>query len=148
MNPELIAYLLTWAVFYTDYPAPDVQPVIEYKPHSYFVREMCDFVDNLEKPCNVRAMYNDDIDGVLFLDEGFEGQQNAYVKGIVVHEMVHYLQDLSGDWKNIRKWQRDIRCQEKAYRQREAYMVQDKYMFDVHGTRRSSPRFYSPCGKF
>ncbi len=108
MSPELIAYLLTWAVFYTGYPAPDVQPVIEYAPHSYFVREMCDFIDTLEEPCKVRAMYNDNIQGVLFLDEVFEGQQNAYIKGIVVHEMVHYLQDLTGDWKEINKWQRDI----------------------------------------
>lgn len=145
MSPDLIAYLLTWAVFYTGYPAPDVQPVIEYKPHSYFVREMCGFIDTLAKPCKVRAMYNDDIDGVLFLDERFEDQQDAYVKGIVVHEMVHYLQDLTGDWKNMRKWQRDIRCQENKYRQREAYMVQDKYMIDVHNTRRLFPRYYSRC---
>ncbi len=145
MSPELIAYLLTWAVFYSGYPAPDVQPVIEYKPHSYFVREMCHFIDNLEKPCKVRAMYNDDIDGVIFLDERFEGRQDALVKGIIVHEMVHYLQDLTGDWKNWRKWQKDIRCQEKLYRQREAYMIQDKYMLEVHSARRIGSRYYPSC---
>ena len=148
MNPELIAYLLTWAVFYTGYPAPDVQPVIEYVPHSYFVRKMCNFVDTPLKPCRIRAMYNDDVDRVIFLDERFKDQQIAHVKGIIVHEMVHYLQDLTGDWKNMRKWQRDIRCQEKAYRQREAYMVQDKYMLDVHGVRLLFRRKYSPCGEF
>lgn len=145
MSPELIAYLLTWAVFYSGYPAPDVQPTIEYRPHSYFVSRMCDFVDTPLKPCKVRAMYNDDIDGVILLDEEYEGQQNAFVKGIIVHEMVHYLQDLAGNWKNMRKWQKDIRCQENAYRQREAYMVQDRYMLDVHSARPLFPRNYTRC---
>lgn len=148
MSPELIAYLLTWAVFYTGYPAPEVQPVIAYVPHSYFVPRMCGGVDTIKTPCTVRAMYDDHIDGVLFLDEMFQGKTEAYVKGIVVHEMVHYLQDLIGDWKDINKWQPAIRCQEKAFRQREAYMAQDKYMLDVHGVRRSLPRTYSECGEY
>ncbi len=75
MSPELIAYLLTWAVFYTGYPAPESQPVVEYVPHSHFVREICNYVDTIETPCTVRAMYDDNIQGVLFLDEVFEGQQ-------------------------------------------------------------------------
>ena len=148
MTPELIAYLLTWAVFYTGYPAPEVQPVIAYVPHSHFVREMCGFVDTPENPCTIRAMYDDDIDGVLFLDEKYIGKTDAEVKSIVVHEMVHYLQDLIGDWKDINKWQPALRCQEKAFRQREAYMAQDKYMLDVHGVRRLLPRSHAECGAY
>jgi len=148
MSPELIAYLLTWAVFYTGYPAPDVQPVIEYVPHQFLVQEMCRGVDTPEYPCKTRAMYNDNIDGVIFLNEMYIGKKDAAVKSIVVHEMVHYLQDLTGDWKDINEWQYAIRCQERAYRQREAYMAQDKYMLDVHGKRRLMPRKHAPCGEY
>lgn len=149
MSLELIAYLLTWAVFYTGYPSPDMPPTIEYVPHSHFVREMCNFVDTIEDPCNIRAMYNDDIDGVIFLDEILQRKIDAHIiKSIVVHEMVHYLQDLTGAWKDINKWQIDIQCQEKAFRQREAYIAQDKYMLDVHGVRRLYPRVHARCGEY
>lgn len=148
MNPELIAYLLSWAVFYTGYSMPDQLPVIEFVPRSYFVWRICDNIDTPKSPCVVRAMYDDDIDGFIFLDQVFKGKINEFAKSIIVHEMVHYLQDMSGDWKEIKKWPRDIRCQERLYRQREAYMVQDKYMLDVYGKKRLLPRHYASCGEY
>ena len=146
MNPELIAWLLSWAVFYTGYSMPDELPVVEFVPHSYFVKRTCFGIDTQKDPCNTRAMYDDNIDGVIFLDEKFENNIGGYVKTIIVHEMVHYLQDLTGDWEGIEDWQEVIRCQERAYRQREAYMVQDKFALDVYSRRRLLPRNYHPCG--
>ena len=148
VSPETIAYLLSWAVFYTGYPMPAQLPIIEFVPHSYFVRRICYNLDTPESPCIIQGMYDDNIDGVIFLDEVFKDKINGFTKSIIVHEMVHYLQDMTGDWKEIKKWQHDIRCQERRYRQREAYMAQDKYMLDVYGKKRSLPRRYSPCGNY
>ncbi len=146
MSPETIAWLLSWAVFYTGYPMPDELPVIEFVPHSFFVERICDGVDLPEFPCGVRAMYDDNIDAFIFVDEVYEDNITGFVKSIIVHEMVHYLQDLSGKWKDIETWKRDIRCQERMYRQREAYMVQDRFALDVYNRRRLLPRRYDPCG--
>lgn len=148
MSPELMAWLLSWAVFFTGYSMPDQLPVIQFVPHSFFVQHTCNNVDTPENPCSTRAMYHDKIDGVIFLDEAFKDNINGYVKSIIIHEMVHYLQDMSGDWEEIENWQREIFCQERQYRQREAYMAQDKYVLSVHNKRRLLPRRYAPCGEY
>ena len=143
----MIKQLLTWAVFYTGYTMPAELPVIEYVPHSHFVNTICYHVDTAEDPCTVRAMYDDNQDGLIFLNEKYVNEMTPYVKSIIVHEMVHYLQDMSGEWKDIEKWDQSIRCQEREYRQREAYMVQDKYSADVHNIQRLMPRRYGGCGE-
>lgn len=134
------------AVSYTGYDVPEKLPVIQYVPHLYFVQRVCHNIDTLEDPCRVRAGYNHNTDGIIYMDEKFENQVDSFIKGIVFHEIIHYLQDMSGDWEDMDKWQIDIRCQEKSYRQREAYMMQDKYMAEIHNYRRLHPRRYVPCG--
>lgn len=148
MSPELMAYLLSWAVFYTGYPIPDELPTIDFVPHSFFVETVCNYADTPKKPCKARAMYNDNIDGVIFMDEEFIDNIGGYAKSIIVHELVHYLQDMSGYWKDMPNWQREMRCQERLYREREAYMAQDKYAYDVHSSRLLLPRTYTPCGEY
>jgi len=147
MSPELIAYLLSWAVFYTGYEMPVEPPIIEYVTHQYFVDGLlCNGIDTPEKPCNVRASYTDFNTGVIDVDEKFENDAGYYIKSIIIHEMVHYLQDISGRWNNMYKLKGDLLCQERAYRQREAYMAQDKYNEDVHNIKRLLRRNYDRCG--
>lgn len=148
MSPELIAYLLSWAVLFTGYSMPDELPVVKFVPHSFFVQRICHNIDTLEFPCVVRAMYDDNIDGFIFLDKKYKDNIDEISKSMVVHEMVHYLQDMSGDWKGIENWQDDIRCQERLFREREGYMAQDQYMLDIHNKKRSLPRHYAPCGEY
>lgn len=146
MTPELIKYLLSWAVFYSGYQMPAEMPVIEYVPHSYFVETICYNVDTAAEPCAVRAMYDDNKDGIIFVDAKYIGSTTPYLRGIIVHEMVHYLQDMSGEWEGMEDWSPAIICEERSYRQREAYMVQDKYNEDIHGVKRSMQRRFGRCG--
>ncbi len=147
MSPELVAYLLSWAVFYTGYEMPEQPPAIVYVTHQYFVDSpLCKGVDTPEHPCNVRAAYNDYNSGVIEIDEKFKNDTGAYIKSIIVHEMVHYLQDKSGRWKDLYKLPDILYCQERSYRQREAYMAQDKYNEDVHNYKRLLRRNYDKCG--
>ena len=149
MSPELILYLLSWAVFYTGYPMPDEPPTIIYVPHSYFVIKMCNNYESAAEPCRVRAMYSDYDTGILWLDRAYNVENpTAGIKSIVVHEMVHYLQDLSGDYKGMDNWPQGRQCVARVRRQIEAYIVQDKYMLDVHAVRRDWPRPRSICGEF
>ena len=82
----------------------------EYVPHSFFVERICDGVDTPEYPCTVRAMYDDNIDAFIFIDEEFKDSADpGFLKSVIVHEMVHYLQDLSCEWEDIETWPRDVR---------------------------------------
>lgn len=147
MSSELILYLLSWAVFYTGYPMPDKPPEIVYVTHEYFVQTpLCKGIDTLENPCTVRAAYNDYNSGVIEMDEEFRGVVDAHTKSIIVHEMVHYLQDLSGRWDDMHELENTLLCQERSYRQREAYMAQDKYAENVHSIKRLLRRNYDDCG--
>lgn len=147
MSNELVIYLLSWAVFYTGYEMPDAPPEIVYVTHQYFVDSpLCRGIDTVEKPCNVRAAYNDYNSGVIEVDEKFKDSVDPYFKSIIVHEMVHYLQDKSGRWKDLWELPDILYCQERSYRQREAYMVQDRYNEDIHNRKRLLRRNYDKCG--
>jgi len=112
MNIELIKILLAWAVFLSQYdkaPVPDV----EEKPHSYFVKEVCG-----GKECNVYGWYNK---GTIYLDKRLNESAS---EEIAVHEIVHYLQDVSNKWD-------ESSCKDRNLREKEAYLVQTKYSIEV-----------------
>lgn len=147
MSNELIIYLLSWAVFYTGYEMPEEPPVIEFVTHEYFVNTpLCEGVDTPKDPCTVRALYNDLDPDVIKIDEVYKDEINGQVKSIIVHEMVHYLQKKSGRWDDMYQLKDELLCQERTYRQREAYMAQDKYAADVHNIKRLLRRNYDKCG--
>ena len=73
MNPELIAWLLSWAVFYTGYEMPSRPPIIVYVTHQYFVDSpTCNGIDTYKNPCSVRAAYNDLYTGIIEVDEEYK----------------------------------------------------------------------------
>lgn len=149
MTPELILYLLSWATFFSGYPMPDELPVIEFRPHSYFVMRMCNNFESAEDPCPVTAMYSDYDSGILYLDRIFNQKKiTSKIESIIVHEMIHYLQDLSGKYKDIDSWEPNVACDAKDTRQREAYYAQDAYMRTAYGLRRSRVRKHIKCGEF
>lgn len=39
--PNVMPILLSWAVFLSDYPAPDEVPTLLFKPHEFFVQRVC-----------------------------------------------------------------------------------------------------------
>lgn len=132
MSPELIAWLLSWAVFYTGYDMPQILPTVEVVDHQYFVQILCKGVDTQRHPCNVRGSYDDNETGLIRLNNKFYNGTNSTRRSVVLHEIVHYLQDLTDEWKDMESWQDPIRCQERVYREREAHIVQRQYLKDVY----------------
>ena len=109
--------LLAWAVLLTGYEAPEVLPIIEYKEHSYFVDRACGGTEW----CSMRGLY----DGQIYIDEAMKDVPAERHRALLVHEMVHYLQDLSGKWEDT--------CEDKVAREREAYAAQQAYL-TAHGS--------------
>jgi hypothetical protein len=114
-----IAVLLSWAVTLSGYPEPSEPPGLAYKPHRFFVQQACGGDD-----CEAVGWYNDQ--GVVYLDDRLRGEDSVFIRSLIVHEFVHYLQHLSGKYDSHS-------CADQIEREREAYAIQRIYVAEAHG---------------
>ncbi len=128
---QLLKILLSWAVTLSSYPSPDQPPTVEYKPESYSHEHACG-----GRPCSILAWYNNN--GAIFLDDRLQQQTDVMTRSMLVHEMVHYLQDLSGRYDNSS-------CDDHARREREAYAIQRKYGIKASGSVLYIRMIIPPC---
>lgn len=146
---DLLTVLMAWASLISGYPYPEVLPQIVYADQAHFVEKLCDGVDTKKDPCDARAYYNDEDDARIYLNTKhweINKEWTPYQTGVIVHEMVHYLQDLSGKYDGYADWNDDKLCAARKERQIEAYTTQDIYLLEVFGARRLLPRYYDECG--
>jgi hypothetical protein len=132
MDAHLLAVLLSWTVSLSSYTHPGEAPEIIFKPHSYFVDIAC---QGNEK-CDAVAWYNNQ--GTIFLDDRLKGNTDAFTRSVVVHELVHYLQDISGKYP-------EMDCNLYSEREREAYSIQRQYLNKIAGKFVSMFVNYPPC---
>ena len=132
MEAQLLAVLLSWTVSLSSYTHPGTPPEIVFKNHDFFVAEAC----GGNSRCEAVAWYNND--GTIFLDERLRGHTDAYTRSVVVHELAHYLQDLSGDYS-------EMDCNLHAKREREAYSIQRQYLNKIAGRFTAIFMTYPPC---
>jgi hypothetical protein len=115
---KVIAVLLAWTVSNSGYPTPSEPPALEYRARADFAEEVCPAE---AVHCVPRAYYRDGARTIV-LHEAYRGLEDARARGLLVHEMVHYLQDLSGGWgeKTCQNW---MRRESEAYRLQLLYLV-------------------------
>lgn len=109
--------LLTWAVHLSNYSAPAQEPQVQFEPHRFFVEKVCG-----NKECRAVGWYNDQ--GIVYIDEKYLEDDSVFVYSLIVHEMVHYLQDMSGNFDSTS-------CTDSVVREREAYYVQNEYILQA-----------------
>jgi hypothetical protein len=114
-----ISALLSWAVMLSGYAEPARPPAAEYQPHQFFVKHACG-----GQECKVIAWYNDA--DVVYFDDRLRGDDSSFVQSLMVHELVHYLQDLSGKFDSHS-------CADQIVREQEAYAIQRRYVAEAHG---------------
>ena len=147
---EVLVHLMQWAVALTGYEYPAEMPTIAYANHEHFVEILCEGVDTKRDPCSARAYYDDERNAMIVLNTKYfqmGSEWNPYDRGIILHEIVHYLQDMSGRWDGYQDWEDNRLCKERQFRQKEAYEAQDEYMARVYNLHRRLPRFYGACGE-
>ena len=120
MGSTTIAVLLSWAIQLSGYPAPGVSPIIQYEPHRFFVAHACG-----GKECKVVGWYNDS--NVIYIDERHRDDESTFAASLVVHELVHFLQNGSGKFDSLS-------CEDSLVREREAYRVQNAYIIDANAS--------------
>lgn len=126
---ELFAALMSWAVTLSGYPAPDHLPAIIRVPHSEMVHLACNDHD-----CKVLGWHPPG--DTIYLDNRLDLTGDTFADSILVHEMVHFLQEKAGAF--------ELGCQGSIGAERQAYAVQREFMVrygdwrpvgaTVHGT--------------
>ena len=108
--------LLVWASRLSGYPVPEGLPIVEEVTQAWMHERACPHSVN----CPFFAIYDDSVDTVYLLPGlTWRAQDN-----LVVHELVHFLQDRSGQFT-------ERTCENVAQREREAYHVQRIYIWMV-----------------
>jgi hypothetical protein len=111
----LVAVLLAWVHATAGYAAPERPPLVELVQPRLIADIMCDS----QPKCPVLAMY---LHGdTIFLDDRLDVHRNDYHTSILLHELVHYLQQQTGRFKegNCDSW---IKEEQEAFRIQAAWL--------------------------
>lgn len=112
---ELYAVLLSWAVTLTGHPMPVHSPVVQLVSHSYLRQAACS-----GRECKVMGWFPPG--DTIYIDKRLDPEHDLVASSVVVHEMVHYLQHLSG------RYHAPYTCQDSLAMEREAYGAQRDYL--------------------
>lgn len=112
---ELYAILMSWAITLSGYSAPPNQPEIVMAPHSYLVDAAC-----AGRECKVLGWFPPG--ETIYLDNRLDPMESVYASSILVHELVHFLQQQSGRLEA--KYSRET----ALAMEREAYGVQREFL--------------------
>ena len=117
----LIAFLLLWIGAETDYnvnvPHPTIIQMTQTEMNTKFYGKEKNALGKLH------AFY-DPRNNTIYLNENFD-IHNAFDKGILLHELLHYVQDMNEVvGKKFECWQAT---------ELEVYELQSKYLLEVHG---------------
>jgi hypothetical protein len=112
---ELYAILLSWAITLSGYSAPANQPEIAMAPHSYLVDAAC-----AGRECKVLGWFPPG--ETIYLDNRLDPMESVYASSILVHELVHFLQQQSG------RLEAKYSCETALAMEREAYGVQREFL--------------------
>src|SRR5262249_47669073 len=111
----LVVILLAWIHATTAYALPETAPRVEFVQPRLIADIMCDG----EPKCPVLAMY---LHGdTIFLDHRLDVQENEYHTSILVHELVHYVQQQSGRF-------REGDCDSWVKEEQEAFSIQAAWL--------------------
>ena len=110
----LVAKLFITIKVLAGYPVPDVPPEVRLVPRAELAAMVC------AGRCRVIGAYLP-AGGILLVDE-LDPVNDVRARSVLLHEMVHYLQDLHGRFADSRP------CVRFLLREREAYAVQNRYL--------------------
>lgn len=117
------------------YSLPDHHPQVTQLPQQEIAARVCDWA------CPVRAVY---ISGTgVLIDAALDLERDPFAQSVLVHELVHFLQDTNGTFSQFPP------CKRISEREREAYWIQDEYLLRLSGNGLTgmhySNRFMRPC---
>jgi hypothetical protein len=124
----LVAGLLAWISAHTSYAVPGQTPAVAIVPHAYIEALACN------GPCEALGVYPDG--NIVYIDDALRIDTNVCARSVLLHELVHYLQDRKGRFFNL-----DPVTRAHA-REHEAYAVQKAYLGENGRHIAFGPNFY------
>jgi hypothetical protein len=122
---ELTRHLLRTATRFSKYRMPAVLPMVSRMSRTELERLAC--AEGAAK-CGVSAMYEPSR-GVM-IAEDLQPETNLFHRSILLHEMVHYLQEMGHELAA------SAACERWYQRELEAYSIQKQYLASVHSPAR------------
>lgn len=111
---KLVAELLIAIHGLSDYPVPAEQPSVEFVAHEVLEREACG------GPCAIYGWYPPG--QTIYLDDRLDPANDVGDRSILVHELVHYLQQESGPYTG------HLNCGAWTQREGEAFDIQIRWL--------------------
>ena len=111
---ELVAELLVAINLISGQPVPAEQPRVEFVPAATIQSRACD------RPCQVYGWFPPG--RTIYLDDRLRPDEDSWSKSILLHELVHYLQQESAAFSELDA------CRRWAFREHEAYRVQARWL--------------------
>lgn len=111
---DLVPELLTAIDRLSKYGVPDEPPPVYRVPHETIEQFACG------TKCAALAVYRSG-EGI-YLDESLNPETNIFARSVLLHELVHYVQDLSNELAEARL------CERWYRREQEAYALQKRFL--------------------
>jgi hypothetical protein len=115
--PDLVDSLLNAIAKLSDYRRPSVAPRVSKVSRAQIESTIC------SGPCAVKAWYLPE-DGI-FLDDSLKPETNLLHRSILLHELVHYVQEAAAEAASLNA------CERWLHRERRAYQVQNAYLVRI-----------------
>ena len=112
----MAAGLISWIHLQADLPVPAEAPEIELVSHAELETTVCGH------SCNVKGFSPDDDTNIIFIENTFDVENNVCERGILLHELVHYMQRKAGLYD-----ERPIEVR-SHFREMEALRIQNQYL--------------------
>jgi len=123
----LVAELFAAIQLLSGYAPPAVPPEIHQVPQTVIQELFC------RRPCPVRAAY--DATRGVFIDENLDVGNNTFDRSILLHELVHHAQAVSGRFDTL-----SSDCMRRNWAEQEAYFIQNRYLMEMNSASRVSMR--------
>jgi hypothetical protein len=111
---ELVESLLDTISRMSNYQKPDTMPRVSKIARAEIERTIC------SGPCPVKAWHMPE--GGIFLDGSLTPETDLVHRSILLHELVHYLQEINGEGASMDE------CNRWLHREQEAYRLQNQYL--------------------
>jgi hypothetical protein len=111
---ELVPALLNAIDQLSKYPRAVSVPEIRRIPHDDLARMVCG------APCPARATYRPG-EGI-YLDDTLKPETNLFDRSVLLHELVHFVQEMEDEHGDMRP------CMRWYYREQEAYAIQKTFL--------------------
>lgn len=130
---DLLPALLVAVHHLSKYPHPDQLPPVHRVPHATIEQLACG------RACAALAAYRPG-EGI-YLDDALKPESNVFARSVLLHELVHYVQDVSNELTAVRP------CERWYRREQEAYAIQKRFLVLLGSQMRVGYSAGTTCGK-